>query len=88
MLWNIIISIAVGALIGWIAGAIMRSRGSILRNIIIGIIGSAVGRFIAGLLGISASTVSLGSILISVGGACIVIAFARLITGRYNRTAR
>lgn len=79
MLWNIIITICVGALVGWLAGILMDSKNGFLMNAILGIVGSAVGRFLAALIGIHASKVSIGGILISVAGACIVIwAFRKL----------
>ena len=36
-------TLIMGALVGWIAGKLMDAEGSLLRNIIVGIIGSAVG---------------------------------------------
>ena len=39
MLWNLIWSILVGALVGWIAGIIMKSKGGFVRNAIMGILG-------------------------------------------------
>ena len=72
MLWSIIL----GGIIGWIAGKLMHSRGGIIRNIILGIAGSAVGSFLAGAIGIAA-TGTIGSILIGVGGACVVILVCR-----------
>ena len=74
MLINIIIWLLLGALAGWIASKIMGSKGGLFRNVILGIIGSIVGGFLAGLIGIS---VSLGGILISVAGACLIIFVAR-----------
>ncbi len=64
MLWDIIWSILIGALVGWIAGIIMKSRGSFVRNAVMGILGSLVaGLLLPGWLGI------IGSII----GACLVI---------------
>lgn len=74
---GLLINLAIGVLCGWIAGEIMNSRGTWLRNMILGIVGSFVGGFLAGLLGISASTFSIGGILISVGGACLCIWFVQ-----------
>ena len=69
--------ITVGAmLIGWIAGKLMGSRGGLIRNLILGVVGSAVGNWLAGTIGIAA-TGSVGAILIGVGGACVVILVAR-----------
>ena len=44
MIWSII----VGGLIGWLAGKLMNSKGGLLRNIILGIVGSGVGNWLAG----------------------------------------
>ena len=56
-----ICSLILGALIGWIAGKLMGSRGGLIRNLILGV----------------AATGSVGAILIGVGGACVVILIAR-----------
>ena len=72
MIWSII----VGGLIGWLAGKLMNSKGGLLRNIILGIVGSGVGNWLAGAIGLVARN-SLGSFLIGVGGACVVILVCR-----------
>lgn len=72
---RLIFSIISGAIVGWLAGQIMDSSGGWLRNIILGIAGSFVGSLLAGLLGISAT--GIGSIIISVAGACLVIFLVR-----------
>ena len=73
MLWNIIVTILLGALIGWLAGKIMNFNGGFWLNCVLGIVGSFVGMFLASLIGISAKSVSVGGILISVIGACLVV---------------
>ena len=72
MIWSII----VGGLIGWLAGKLMNSKGGLLRNIILGIVGSGVGNWLAGAIGLVARN-SLGSFLIGLGGACVVILVSR-----------
>ncbi len=72
MIWSII----VGGIIGWLAGKLMDSKGGVLRNIILGIVGSGVGNWLAGAIGLVARN-SLGSFLIGVGGACVVILICR-----------
>jgi len=83
MLITILLWLLFGALVGWIAGVIMKSRSSLLRNIILGIIGSFVGGFIASLLGIGSIgagySFNIANIIISVAGACLVIFLARII---------
>ena len=82
MILNIIITILIGALIGWLASQFMNMKQGFWMNVLLGVIGSVVGRFIAGLIGIHADTVSIGGILISVAGACLVVWFARKLVGR------
>lgn len=82
MIWNIIITILVGALVGWLAGLIMKSEHGFWMRVLLGVVGSAVGRLIAGLIGIHADTVSIGGILISVAGACLVVWLMRKLVGK------
>ena len=42
MLWDLIWSILIGALVGWVAGIIMKSKGGFVRNAIMGILGGVV----------------------------------------------
>ena len=78
MLFWWIVKIALWALAGFIASNIMRSSVSVVWNVVLGLVGGAIGSFIAGLVGISADN-TLGSIVISVLGACLVIYLARII---------
>jgi len=74
---QIILTLLFGAFVGWIAGIIMKDRRSFIRNIILGIVGSLVGGFIASFLGFGelggTFRFDLMNTLISVGGACVVI---------------
>ena len=65
-----------GALVGWIAGKIMDSEGGLVRNIVVGIIGSFVGSFVFGLVGLSAFGF-IGNLIVSVVGACLFIWLGR-----------
>ena len=76
-----IISLLLGALIGWIAGKLMDAKGGFLRNILLGLAGSAVVNFVASSIGVGATN-SLGSILIGVGGACLLILVGRWLFGK------
>lgn len=79
-LMNILIWAIVGALIGWIASSIMKSKGGLLRNIVIGIVGSFFGGWLAGLIGININTpFSIGGIAVSIAGACLLIAIGKKI---------
>ena len=72
---HFLIWLITGALIGWIASLIMKSKSGLLRNIIVGFVGSSLGGWIASLLGIHGT--GIGGILISVAGACLLIWIAR-----------
>ncbi len=76
----------VGAIAGGLAHSIMNSSSPLILDIILGLIGSAVGNFLlyvfninrpeGGLVGLIAS------IIIAVIGAVILIALGRVLTGR------
>ena len=53
---ELIIAIIIGGIIGWLAGVIMKveSQMGIVGNIIVGIVGSGLGHFLAGALGLGA----------------------------------
>lgn len=81
-----LIAILIGALIGWIASMIMKtdSQQGALANILVGIIGSLLGKWLfSDVLGIggaaSAGTFSLWGILWGVVGAIILIAILRAL---------
>ena len=69
-------SLIMGALVGWIAGKLMDAEGSLIQNIIIGIIGSAVGSVVFGFLGFYAYG-WIANLLVCVVGACIFIWLGR-----------
>ena len=62
--------------ISGIAGRIMGSETSTLRNIVLGILGGFVGSILFGLIGLSATGI-VGEILVSVVGACVCIWIGR-----------
>ena len=76
-----LISLLIGALIGWLAGRLMGSKGGLIRNILLGLAGSAVGNYIATSVGLGPTT-SIGAILIGVGGACLLILVGRWLFGK------
>ena len=82
MLWTITTTVLLGALVGWLAGKIMKVKGGFWFNCVLGIAGSAAGRFLASLIGISAKSFSLGGVIISVAGACLVVWLVRKIAAK------
>jgi len=81
---NFIIWIIVGALIGWVASLIMKtnSRQGLIADIIVGIVGAFVaGLFLSPLFNISTineGNFSLPALLVSLGGAVILLAISKL----------
>ncbi len=73
---NFIITLALGALAGWIAGKLMGTEGSTLRNIILGLCGGVVGSIVLGIIGIHGNGM-IGGTIVSVVGACILIWISR-----------
>lgn len=70
-------TIIVGAIIGAIAGKIMHTHHGLMLNIIVGIVGSSVGHFLVGLIGIHATGIA--GVMVEILGACVVISIARKI---------
>ena len=81
---NLIVWLIVGGIIGWVASMIMRTNAQqgILMNVVVGI----VGAFLAGLLlspflgtgTINDSNFSIASLLVSLGGAVILLGIVNL----------
>jgi uncharacterized membrane protein YeaQ/YmgE (transglycosylase-associated protein family) len=81
---NFIIWIIAGALIGWLASIIMRTskRQGLIADIIVGIVGAFVGGyFLSPLFNVSTineGNFSIPALLVSLGGAVILLAISRL----------
>lgn len=72
-----------GAAVGWIASIVMKSnrRMGLIANIIFGLIGSALGMWIMGVLGLgSVDAFTFMGLLVSVGGAALLIAIVKVLT--------
>jgi len=77
---GLIIILIVGALVGWLAGMIMKSGGGILFDIAIGIVGALIAGFLfGGGASIINAPLNLTSILFSLLGAIILLAIVKLI---------
>ena len=73
LLWEIVI----GILAGFLAGKIMRGRGyGVLIDLLLGLVGSVVGGFVFGLLGIYASSL-IGTLVVATVGAVILVWLVR-----------
>ena len=89
MAMNIILWIIFGALAGWIASIIMRTNAEqgAIANIIIGIIGAFIGGALARMFGGAGVTgFNLGSVLVAVLGAVVLLFFIRMLSGGRGNT--
>ena len=82
---NLVIWLVVGGLIGWVASLIMRTDGQqgVILNIIVGIVGAAIGGWLLsplfGVPSINSNTFSVGALLVSLLGAVILLAIVNLL---------
>jgi uncharacterized membrane protein YeaQ/YmgE (transglycosylase-associated protein family) len=80
---NIIVWLVVGGLIGWAASTLMRTPEGILLNVVVGIVGAALGGwFLSPLVGVSTinqSNFSGPSLLVSFLGAVILLVIVNLV---------
>jgi len=81
---NFVVWIIIGGIIGWLASMIMRTNAQqgILLNIVVGIVGAFLaGLLLSPLLGIGTineSNFSIPALLVSLGGAVILLAIVNL----------
>jgi uncharacterized membrane protein YeaQ/YmgE (transglycosylase-associated protein family) len=77
---GIILWIIFGALAGWIASIIMKTNAEqgALGNVVVGILGAIIGGFIyRALTGNDIGGFNLGSLIVAILGACVLLAIVR-----------
>lgn len=81
-------TLLIGALAGWIAERVMKEEHGLIKNIIIGVIGSYIGAFLANLLGIRMGEIFQGwfwgNLIVAAVGAIVLLYVLRLIRSRSN----
>jgi uncharacterized membrane protein YeaQ/YmgE (transglycosylase-associated protein family) len=72
MYW--IVTLIVGAIVGWLASILMKTNAQMgaIANIVVGIVGSSLGFWLAGMLGLSAGG-PIVSWIVAVLGAALLI---------------
>jgi len=77
---GLIMTLIIGGVIGWLASLFMKTDAQmgIIANIVVGIIGAALGFWLAGALGIVAVG-SIGAWIISIIGAVVLIAILKAL---------
>ncbi len=86
---NTIIWLVVGGLIGWAASALLRTDEGVLLNVIVGVLGAALGGWllspIFGVSTINQSNFSAASLLVSLVGAVMLLAIVNFVLRRGPR---
>ena len=79
---NLLIFLVIGATAGWIAGLLMKGGGyGLLSNMVIGVLGAFLGKFLFGYLGFSFEGL-VGTLISAVLGAVILVFIVSLIKKR------
>ena len=76
---NMIVVIIVGAIVGWVASRIMGTRGGLLTDIVVGIVGALLAGFLFGRATFASGSFSVASLLWSLLGAVILLLVVKLI---------
>ena len=79
MIINLIVMLVVGAIIGYVASMIMRTRGGLLVDIVMGIVGALLASYLFKKTLFTAGNFSIESLLYSLLGAVILLAIAKII---------
>lgn len=75
-----IVTLVVGGIIGWLASIVMKTNAQmgIVSNVIVGIVGSSLGFWLAGLLGLAAYG-AIAQWAVAVAGAAVLIFLLKTI---------
>ena len=71
---NLIIALIIGGVSGWLASIVLKTNAQMgwVSNVLVGVVGSVVGFWVAGLLGIAPADGIL-RFLVAIGGAVLLI---------------
>jgi uncharacterized membrane protein YeaQ/YmgE (transglycosylase-associated protein family) len=77
---NLIVTLVIGGIIGWLASLVMKTDAQmgLVANVIVGIVGSFLGFWLAGLLGVSTGS-AVGGYIVSVIGAAVLIGILKAL---------
>ncbi len=75
---DLIVTLIVGGIIGWLASIVMKTNAQmgVISNVIVGIVGSALGGWLFALLGFAAYG-AIGRLIMGVAGAALLIVILR-----------
>ena len=77
---NWIVTLVIGGIVGWLGSIVMKTNAQmgVIANVIVGIIGSSLGFWLAGQLGLAASG-PVASWIVAVVGAAVLIFLLKAI---------
>jgi len=80
-----IVTLIVGGFVGWLASLVMKANSQMgcIANVLVGVVGSLLGSWIAGQLGMAPTGIL--RFLLAIGGAVLLIFLLRLL-GFFKRT--
>ena len=76
---GILIWLAIGGVVGWLAGIIMRDNNGTLLNVIVGIVGAFIGGLIFSRGEINNAPLTITSFAVSLAGAVVLLAVVNLV---------
>lgn len=70
-----IVTLIIGGIVGWLASLVMKTDAQmgLLGNVVVGIIGSSLGFWLAGTLGIAAAGSVMGWVVAVAGAALLIV---------------
>ncbi len=77
---NWIVSLVIGGIVGWLASILIKTNAQMgwIANVLVGIVGSALGFWLAGVLGI-APTGGILRFVVAIAGAVLLIVILRAL---------
>jgi uncharacterized membrane protein YeaQ/YmgE (transglycosylase-associated protein family) len=71
---GLIMTLVIGGIVGWLASIVMKTdaRMGLIANVVVGVVGSMLGYWVAGLLGFAAVG-GIARFLVAFGGAVLLI---------------
>jgi uncharacterized membrane protein YeaQ/YmgE (transglycosylase-associated protein family) len=77
---NWLVTIVIGGIVGWLGSLVMKTdmQMGLIANVIVGIIGSSLGFWLAGVLGLSATGPIMGWV-VAVAGAALFIVVLKML---------
>jgi uncharacterized membrane protein YeaQ/YmgE (transglycosylase-associated protein family) len=77
---NLIVTLIVGGIVGWLASIVMKTNAQmgLIANVVVGIIGSCLGFWLAGAMGLGAAG-TIAQWVVSIAGAAILIVILKAL---------